>query len=273
MESGIYQVWQLMSSWQAESFSFLGKLAKRVSSLSARQGRKDRQAERPPHGCHEVPDHVGPGAHESKTSAGQGTAVQLRFCQKHGPSGGCNEDRSEDVRPGEAAEHKAEHGKQLRKYRRLWGMDLEYVARLAGLTKSTLSKFECGRNDLRVEAYTRLLDAMEQIGEARSEVLAFENRALDARSRGMTMLAELAGNSVPREGGEELKAWRAEQTKNKIDHRKMQSYAERMNEKYQVEIAELRDLLNLETEAALKESERDELRKKIKSRDSGEEEE
>ncbi len=177
----------------------------------------------------------------------------------------------------EAAEHMtvyslAKRGRQLRKYRTESGIDLDYIAHMAGTTKSTLSKFERGKNDLSVATYARLLDAIEQIVEARGEVLAFENRVRNARSRGTAMLAELSANPIP-DNDEELKQWRAEETKNQIERRKRQSYTDHIKERYEAEIADLekrirdlRDLLHLETEAAIKEYERDELREKIKSR-------
>jgi transcriptional regulator with XRE-family HTH domain len=175
----------------------------------------------------------------------------------------------------EAAEHiklysLAERGKQLREHRRAWGIDLDYVARLARLTKSRLSNFERGRNDLRVEPYARLLLAIERVGEARAEVLEYVIRVKQARAEGKALLAELA-NPVPLKNPEELKAWIANETKDHIERRETQSFAETMKQRYeatiadlQSRIAELRDLLGLETDAMLKESERDELREKIK---------
>jgi transcriptional regulator with XRE-family HTH domain len=181
----------------------------------------------------------------------------------------------------EAAEHMRlytlkQRGRQLRKYRREWGIDIDYVARVAELSKSTLSRFERGLNDVKVETYARILAVIEQIGEARAEVLEFLVRLETARKEGKELLAALAYSPVP-DNAEERKTWIAEETKKQIERRERQSFSESMKERYEAQIAELekriaelRDLLQLETQAALKESERDELREKIKSRDSGE---
>ena len=171
----------------------------------------------------------------------------------------------------EAAEHMRlyslkERGKQLRKYRRLWGMDLDYVARLSGLTKSTLSKFERGLNDLRVDTYARVLDAIEQIGETHNEVFSYVVRVKkareDAKRTGMTRLSALAHPVFDYYSDDEQKEWIANETKNQIDRRRTQSFSETMKERYEAKIAEyedriaqLRDLLQLETEVALKASE------------------
>src|SRR5271166_1853477 len=126
----------------------------------------------------------------------------------------------------EAAEHMRlynlkERGQQLRKYRREWGIDLDYVARLAGLTKSTLSKFERGRNDLRVETYARLLDAVEQIGEARAEVLEFELRVTRPPKKGepgvLVPVTDLMRVLPSFRNAEERKTWIANETKDQIE--------------------------------------------------------
>jgi transcriptional regulator with XRE-family HTH domain len=181
-----------------------------------------------------------------------------------------------------------QRGKELRKIRRLWGIDLDYVARQAGLTKSTLSKFERGRNDLRVDTYARLLDAVEQIGEIRAEVLDYVIRVKTAREEarekakktGGVPLSNLFATQFENYGEEELREWIANETKNQLELNKVRSFSDKIKQGYEMEIellqgriAELRDLLQLETEAAVKASEADSLREKIKARDSGETEE
>jgi hypothetical protein len=73
----------------------------------------------------------------------------------------------------------------------------------------------------------------------------------------------------------ELKEWIANETKNQLDRNKVRSFSDTIKKRYEMEIevlqeriAELRDLLQLETEAAVKASEAEALREKIKARDS-----
>jgi len=172
-------------------------------------------------------------------------------------------------------------GRVVRQFRRVTGLDIDFVARLAGLTKSTLSKFERGRNDLRVDTYARLLDAIARIREENAQVHEHVGRIRAARAGGWSLVSELSGwGSVPLKNPKETKEWIADRTKSQLERREKQSFSSTMSQRYEEEIAdlerriaELHDLLQLETEAAVKASEAESLREKIKSRDSGEDRE
>lgn len=169
-----------------------------------------------------------------------------------------------------------EKRESLRTIRRMADVSLADVARLAGLSESMVSKYELGQRDLSFEALAKLHRAVGHILDEKDAKEARRRHAEQAASREM---AELLGEAIPlasladpQKYSRSLAERRAKMEREYGPYWKevFGALFEQAREKRDLEkrIAELRDLLKLETEVALKESEAIDLREKIKSRDS-----
>ena len=180
----------------------------------------------------------------------------------------------------------SERRKGMRKFRKKAGITLDELAAEAHLSKSTLSRFETGKIDLTPESWAKLWEAIQNL-PAKRRAAAREADLKLTKEFSIGFVGELIGKLVPLSllGGREAQEQfdqKMREGREKMERTYGPHWKEvfgalfelsRENKDLEKRIAELRDLLQLETEAALKESERDELREKIKARDSGGEEE
>lgn len=182
-----------------------------------------------------------------------------------------------------------ERGKQLRKFRKEIGMDMVSLALLVGLNQSTISKFERGLNEMRVETYARLLQAMDYVEGYRKTLIGYIEQDIanhpPAKGVPLSKLATFTstedylnymGSPFGQMSEKERNKWITERTRDRFAQKIQPSeyeaqltaqIAEHQKEIANLlrQIAQLRDLLNLETEIALKTSEAESLREKIKA--------
>jgi transcriptional regulator with XRE-family HTH domain len=172
----------------------------------------------------------------------------------------------------------------LRKFRKQVGLSLKEVAGLAGLSQSMVSKFELGHRDLSPEAYRRLERAIVK-ALAHQEVLA--ERKQEAEKREVAKAEKTAGTFITLGSlmlsptletyQKSCKAmeesygpqWR-ETFKDLREAGKEIAKLERQKANLESRIAELRDLLGLETHKALDESNAQEIRDRIAEREKKE---
>ena len=163
--------------------------------------------------------------------------------------------------------------KGMRKFRKNAGITLDELAAESGLSKSMLSRFENGTRDLSPEAFAKLWDAILSLPEKRKAITRREEEA------GRKLAANFGSKTVPLSSlmRPTLKEYREGMQRMEREYgphwrKVIQALLDLSSDNAELErrISEMRDLLNLETEVAIKESERDELREKIKARDSGE---
>jgi len=168
----------------------------------------------------------------------------------------------------------------LRKFREQADLSLEELAKLAGLSKSMLSKFELGNRDLSSDAFSRLEKAIVKV-LANQRVAA--RRKQESEKRGVAKVEKLAGSFIPLRS---LMEPRFESYRNSIEvmeasygprwreifadlRKASKEIAKLEREKADLEsrIGELRDLLGLETHKALDESNAQEIRDRVAARE------
>jgi len=161
-----------------------------------------------------------------------------------------------------------ERSAYLRKFRRREGLSLSDIASLAGLNKSTLSRYERGLTDLKVETYSRLEDAFDEIAKAHAIVERYVERVEKTRKEKpdwdevVGRLASPWSRLVPPQDRKALKKWISDSVRHRIRRHKDMKIVELAAEigALKKRLAFLEDLLNLETAAAVSKSEADEVR-------------
>lgn len=172
----------------------------------------------------------------------------------------------------------------LRKFRKRHGLTLAEIALLAELNKSTLSRYEREQTDLKLATFSRLEITMREIERARDVVDDYVRAAEDMRGKSSARKLHVKSSPardtsgtlaalVPPRDAKNLKVWIADRIKLHVGFKREQDSIARLTQEYRDQIKEyedriqeLRDLLRLETEAALKDSERDEKREQIQAR-------
>ena len=157
-----------------------------------------------------------------------------------------------------------ENPKELKRFRKQLGLTQGALAEKAGVKLSLIADIESERRRFSKKF-------QRPIWEALSDTQSEQRKTVELKSLLEPVpLSSLAGHSTP----EGLARYRASCERMKQDYG--QHWREvfkalfdqgRRNADLERRIAELRDLLQLETEAALINTERDELREKIKSRE------
>jgi len=180
----------------------------------------------------------------------------------------------------------SERRKGMRKFRKSVGITLDELAAEAQLSKSTLSRFETGKIDLTPESWTKLWEAIQNL-PAKRRAAAREADLKLTKEFSIGFIGNLLGKSAP------LNILAGREVQEKFEQRMREGRDKmailygphwkevfgalfelsRKNKDLEKRITELRDLLQLETEAALRASEADSVREKIKARDSGDAEE
>lgn len=160
--------------------------------------------------------------------------------------------------------------KGMRKFRKNAGITLDELAAESGLSKSMLSRFENGSRDLSPEAFAKLMDAIMSLPAKRRAIARREEEAekkLAANFAPKSVpLASLMGPATPTVFARYRESCRQMEQEYGPHWREVFRAllkAGRDTADLERRIAELRDLLKIETEAALVNSERDELREKI----------
>ncbi len=167
----------------------------------------------------------------------------------------------------------ADKREALRKIREIAGVSLSELAILAGLSESMLSKYELGHRDLSFNALVRLQKAVNVITSRKDE----EDKRRDLIERATSKeMGQLLGKFIPlRAVGDEKYARDLRERQAAMEREYGPHWKEvfgalfeqgQQNRELEKRLADVRDLLRLETEAALKESERDEKREQILKR-------
>ena len=172
-----------------------------------------------------------------------------------------------------------DHRKCMRKFRKSGRVSLDELASAANLSKSTLSRYETGKTELSPESWSKLSSAMQNLPAKRRLTMREAELSLK-KELSIGFIGELLGHLKPLSSLVTAGAERHEQ-KVKEGRDKMQRVygphweevfgtlfdLARTNKDLVRRVAELRDLLALETEAGVKASEADSLRETIKLRD------
>jgi len=172
----------------------------------------------------------------------------------------------------------AERGEVVRKFRRRHGITLEELAQLCGISHSTLSRYESGERDVSAAALARLTSIVvnrgvdAKLAEYRKKQEK-EKAARKAEKWGLPLppdMVTLSSLMYPR--GLSQYAEQCEQMRREYGSRWREvftAFFKLASEKGDLEkrLAELRDLLQLETKLALNTSERDELKAKIEAQE------
>ncbi len=162
----------------------------------------------------------------------------------------------------------------LRKFREQAGLSLEELAKLAGLSKSMLSKFELGNRDLSPDAWSRLEKAVVKV-LADQKMAAL--RKQESEKREAAKVEKLAGPFLslaqmmtPESYLESCKRMEQEYGPHWREVFRELFELSKANADLESRLAELRDLLSFETHKALNESNAQEIRDRVAEREKKE---
>lgn len=163
--------------------------------------------------------------------------------------------------------HFQERRTTLRQFREQLGLSASEVSRRSGLCRSMIGKFERGERDLSPNALNRLEETIAYaLGSAKAAALE-RGRQMDALAEELLPkgLAPLSSLAYPMEWERAVTGWRERHgdAANELGQI-LWIAAAAENADLRRRVAELRDLLGLETAAALAKSRAKELRERVK---------